>query len=151
MSVRPAKTQISLGIRPVCSESSLSAWRELESLATTERTAKTLIRLSGCPGWFESSLVAHSFCWFCHVAANMMCEKASQNAINSITEYYLDIQVRSKVYKRYTSRTVWDHVVSLYSLSLICIVEIAMSLRQTIQSKCVFIRLLTMSWILTSQ
>ena len=32
--VRPAKTQISLGIRPVWSESSLSAWRKLESLAT---------------------------------------------------------------------------------------------------------------------
>ena len=30
----PAKTQISLGIRPVLSESSLSAWRKLGSLAT---------------------------------------------------------------------------------------------------------------------
>ena len=33
-SVRPAKTQISLGIRPVWSESSPSAWRKLVSLAT---------------------------------------------------------------------------------------------------------------------
>ena len=32
--VRPAKTQISLGIRPVWSESSLYAWRKLRSLAT---------------------------------------------------------------------------------------------------------------------
>ena len=32
--VRPAKTQISLGIRPVWSECSLSAWRKLWSLAT---------------------------------------------------------------------------------------------------------------------
>ena len=32
--VRPAKTQISLGIRPVWSESSPSAWRKLRSLAT---------------------------------------------------------------------------------------------------------------------
>ena len=32
--VRPAKTQISLGIRPVWSESSLSAWRKPGSLAT---------------------------------------------------------------------------------------------------------------------
>ena len=32
--VRPAKTQISLGMRPVWSESSLSAWRKLGSLAT---------------------------------------------------------------------------------------------------------------------
>ena len=34
MTVRPAKTQVSLGIRPVWSESSLSAWRKLGSLAT---------------------------------------------------------------------------------------------------------------------
>ena len=32
--VRPAKTQISLGIHPVWSESSLSTWRKLGSLAT---------------------------------------------------------------------------------------------------------------------
>ena len=34
MTVRPAKTQISPSIRAVWSESSLSAWRRLESLAT---------------------------------------------------------------------------------------------------------------------
>ena len=34
VAVRPAKTRISLGIRPVCSESSLSACRKLGSLAT---------------------------------------------------------------------------------------------------------------------
>ena len=34
MNVCPAKTQISLGIRPAWSESSLSAWRKLGSLAT---------------------------------------------------------------------------------------------------------------------
>ena len=34
VTVRPAKTQISLGIRPVWSESLLSAWRKLGSLAT---------------------------------------------------------------------------------------------------------------------
>ena len=34
MTVRPAKTQITLGIRPVWSESSLSAWRNLGLLAT---------------------------------------------------------------------------------------------------------------------
>ena len=34
VTVRPAKTQISLGIRPVWSESSLSAWRKSGSLAT---------------------------------------------------------------------------------------------------------------------
>ena len=68
---RPAKTLIILGIRPVCSESSLSAWRKLGSLEPTECTAKTLIRLGGCPSWSESSLGAQSFCWFCHVEAHL--------------------------------------------------------------------------------
>ena len=40
-----------------------------------ERTAKTLIRLGGCPGWSESSLGAHSFCWFCHVAAHTILDQ----------------------------------------------------------------------------
>ena len=62
--VRPAKTQISLGIRPVWPESSLSAWRKLGSLATHWAQAKTLIRLGGCPGWSESALGAHSLCCF---------------------------------------------------------------------------------------
>ena len=35
------------------------------------RTAKTLIRLGGCPGWSESLLGTHSFCWFCHVVAHI--------------------------------------------------------------------------------
>ena len=71
MSVRPAKTQISLGIRPVWSESSLSDWRNIGSLATHWAQAKTLIRLGGRPGWSESSLGAHSYCWFCQVVAQV--------------------------------------------------------------------------------
>ena len=59
----PAKTQISLGIRTVWSESSMSAWRNLGSLAAhwthSEDSDKT-----------ESLLGAHSFCWFCHDAAH---------------------------------------------------------------------------------
>ena len=61
--------QISLGIRPVWSESSLSAWRKLGSLATHWAQAKTLRR---CPGWSESSLGAQSFYWFCHEAAQLL-------------------------------------------------------------------------------
>ena len=67
MAVRPAKTQISLGVCPVWSESSLSAWRKLGSLSAQQ----TLIRLGGCRGWSESSLGTQSFCWFCHEAAHI--------------------------------------------------------------------------------
>ena len=71
MSVRPAKTLISMGIRPVWSESqSLSAWRK--PWVPTERTAKTLIRLGGCPGWSESSLGAHSFLLVLSFVAHMV-------------------------------------------------------------------------------
>ena len=71
--VRPAKTQICLGIHPVWSESSLSAWRKLGSLAThwahSEDSYRTGLMPGGCQGWSESSLRAQSFCWFCHVVA----------------------------------------------------------------------------------
>ena len=53
-----AKIQISLGVRPVWSESSLSTWRKLGSSATIKHIAKTLIRLGECPGWSESLLGA---------------------------------------------------------------------------------------------
>ena len=32
---------------------------------------RLLIRLGRCPGWSESSLGAYSFCWFCHVVAQL--------------------------------------------------------------------------------
>ena len=46
--LRPAKTQISPGVCPVCSVFALR-------------------RLGGCPGWPESRPV----CWFCHEAAHV--------------------------------------------------------------------------------
>ena len=52
-----------------CLRCALSAW--LRAQAFFMRTAETLIRLGKCPGWSESSLGAHSFCWFCHVAAHL--------------------------------------------------------------------------------
>ena len=54
MTVRPAKTQISLGIRPVWSESSLCAhWVAKFSSCGQQRL------------WSESLLDAQPFCWFC--------------------------------------------------------------------------------------
>ena len=60
--VRSAKTQISLDIHPVWSESSLSAWRKLRSLAIQ----------SAHSGDADLSLSwAHMpFCWFCQEAAH---------------------------------------------------------------------------------
>ena len=66
--VRPAKTQISLGIRPVRSESSLSTWVLSLPLSTQRRLwsdwADAQADLS-----LRRALM--SFCWFCHEAADM--------------------------------------------------------------------------------
>ena len=64
--VRPAKTQIGIGIRPVWSEPSLC----------DQRVAKDT-KLSSCAqrilwsDWSKSSLGAQSFCWFCRAAAHV--------------------------------------------------------------------------------
>ena len=69
--MRPAKTQISLGIHPVWSDSSLSAWRNIGSSAT---------HWAHCEDWSVwvnvqadlSLRLAHmSFCWFCHAQAQI--------------------------------------------------------------------------------
>ena len=56
---------------------------QLRTQAFFMRTAKTLIRLGGCPGWFKCSLGAHSLCWFCYVAAHILTHSFSslQNSI----------------------------------------------------------------------
>ena len=58
--VRQVKIQISLRfrIRAVWSESSLAAVLIAKEQKLFMQTAKTLIRLRGCAGWFESSLGA---------------------------------------------------------------------------------------------
>ena len=71
MSVRPAKTQISLGIHPVWSESSLSAWRNLGSLATHLVHSEDSDQTGRMPRLIWASLGAHSFYWFCQVVAQM--------------------------------------------------------------------------------
>ena len=50
--------------------SSLSAWRKLGSLTTHQAHSEDSNQTVGCPGWSESSVGAHSFCWFCHVVAH---------------------------------------------------------------------------------
>ena len=69
MGVRTAKTRISLGIRPVWSEPSLCAQWEAKDPsflhADSEESDQT-------GRWSESSLVAHPFCWFCHVVAYIL-------------------------------------------------------------------------------
>ena len=54
--VGPARTQISLGIHPDWSVVTVRPEETLGPWGPIECTAKTLVRLGGCPGWFESLL-----------------------------------------------------------------------------------------------
>ena len=65
MSVLPAKTQISLGIRPVWSESSLSAWRNLGSLATHWAHSDDWSDWADAQADPSLRFAHMSFCWFC--------------------------------------------------------------------------------------
>ena len=69
--VRPAKTQISLGIRPVWLESSLCAQRVAKGPSFLHADSEDSDQTGRSPGWSESSLGALSFCWFCHEAAHI--------------------------------------------------------------------------------
>ena len=71
VSVRPAKTQISLGIRPVWSVFAVCMKKTWVLSYPLSAQRRLLIRLGGCLGWSESSLDAQPHCWFCHEAAQI--------------------------------------------------------------------------------
>ena len=70
MTVCPAKTQISLAIRPVWSVFTV-CMKKVWVLSYPLSAQRRLIRLGGCPGWSESSLGTQSCCWFCHEVAHL--------------------------------------------------------------------------------
>ena len=74
--VLPAKSQISLGICPVWSQSSVFAWRSFGSLATHKKHSKVYDQTAHLPRLDTqadlSLCCAHmSFCWVCHTLANL--------------------------------------------------------------------------------
>ena len=69
--VLTAKTQISLGIHPVWSESSLSAWRKLGSLATHWVDSEDWSEWADAQADLSLCWAHKSFCWFCDEAAHL--------------------------------------------------------------------------------
>ena len=67
MTGQPVKTQICLGIRPVWSKSSLSAWRKLGSLAFHWAHIKDWADWMYAQADLSFHWVHRSFCCFCHV------------------------------------------------------------------------------------
>ena len=69
--VRPAKTQISLGIHPVGSESSMSVWSNLGSSATHWTNREDWSDWADAQADLSLCWVHKSFCWCCHAAAQL--------------------------------------------------------------------------------
>ena len=70
--VRPGKTQITLGIHPVWSESSLSAWRNIGFLASNWAHSEDWSDLEVAQADLSLSWAHMTFCWFCHVVAHFL-------------------------------------------------------------------------------
>ena len=64
--VRPVKTQINLGIRPVWSESLLSAWRNHKFLASHWAHSDNWSDRANAQADLSLRWAHRSFCWFCH-------------------------------------------------------------------------------------
>ena len=112
MAVRPAKTQISLGIRPVWSESSLSALRKLGSLATYWAHSE----YSDQTGRTESSLGAQSLRLFCHVAAHFI-DKPQEN--HSLHFHFVIVRLAIFSWMCCSTLTNVRYIISEYVLALL--------------------------------
>ena len=67
------------------------------------RTAKTLIRLGGCPVRSDSSLGEHSRCWFCHEAAQIFIHRnfiACADEYKNVNSFALSIQKIDKAVEK---------------------------------------------------
>ena len=73
LTVRTAKIQISVSIRQVWSESSLSAWRKLGSLATHWAHSEDWSDWADAQAELSLRWAHISVSWFCHEAIKMMC------------------------------------------------------------------------------
>ena len=78
--VRPVKTQISLGIRPVWSESSLSAWRNIGSLATHWANAQADLNLL----WGHTHFVGFVMSWLILLPCFMTFNKQKKKHFTSV-------------------------------------------------------------------
>ena len=70
--VCPGKTQMSLGILPVWLESSLSAWRSIESLSTHRVYSEDWSDRAYAQADLSLRWAHRSFCWFCCATAHFM-------------------------------------------------------------------------------
>ena len=89
------------------------------------RTAKTLNRLGGCPGWSESSLGAHSCCWVCHVATQIINHHENIrywcDVIRIVAAIFDETKVRFLPHLTSSITTIWRLFKFLYNVQEISI------------------------------
>ena len=73
MAYAPSEDSDQSGHPPVWSESSLSAWRKLGSLATHWAHSEDSDQTGRMPWLLGLRWTQMPFCWFCHVAAQIQC------------------------------------------------------------------------------
>ena len=93
--VRPAKTQISLGIRPVWSEALLTAWRNLGSLATNRAHSEDADQTGRMPSliWVFAGWAHMPFSWFYRAAAQFYGKYHSVEFINTLSDYAISSEL----------------------------------------------------------
>ena len=98
--VRPVKTQISLGIHPVWSESSLSAWRNLGSLTTHKadsedsdqngRIPMLIWVFAGCTCHFVGFIRRRLKSWWLYMYMHIQCIfSVLYNCISAVHKYLI--------------------------------------------------------------
>ena len=115
--VRPAKTQISLSIRPVWSESSLSPWIKLGSLATHWACIEDSDQTWRMPRliWVFAGFIV--ICLFCHEAAHVF--YFSTSSLNSpalcILTAVFSTQALRSIFKMFSLYFLIIQIMSLHS------------------------------------
>ena len=110
------RRQISLGILPVWSESSLSVWRKLGYLATHWAHSEDSDQTGGCPGWSEFSLCAY--------AILLVLSCASSNKLHWAQHFPWDSMCAQRRFRSAcgskSSLCFWRHIGSLVIDSVPC-------------------------------
>ena len=94
---------------------------QLRTQAFFMRTANTLIRLGGCPGWSESSMGAQPHFWFCHEAAQLFLKVCGCHTLVSYElSYKMSVQtsITCNVKMLFKIKVYWKRLISPQSLSL---------------------------------
>ena len=110
--VHPAKTQISLGIYPIWSESLLSAWCKLGSLASHWAHSKDSDQTGRVPRLIWVFAGHTPYCWFCRDAVQMRWQESNMGCSSAYQGFY-PYTISRKLYFTYIVNLAGGDVMNL--------------------------------------